>query len=430
MKKMCNPFILSLIIFASVTRIVSSQKDTAYLNDSISLSEYLSGVRKGNLSYAAGKFDVDIAEAELKASKIFPDPEISVTYSNNEDRTLQMGQSLEAGISYPVSLGNKRRAGIAVARSQYELSTLMLDAYFRNLRAGAAVKYFEALRDQKIYLLKTEIYRQMAQLARTDSLRLAAGEATPLDAMQSSLEAKSQLAEVYQSYADMQNSYMELMNQMGRKYSDTIIVPAGDFPGQNDDYNLNELIAGALETRSELLAAIKNREVSENHLKLIKADRAPEFSLQAGYSYNSIVRNEIAPAPEYNGLSAGISLPLKFSSLNRGNIMAADMAVKQSLTLYEETELQITSEVIQAYNNFIARKKKAGHYNTGLIEDALKILEGRIYSYQHGESGLIDVLNAQRTYTELRINFLEALFAYTEALISLERSAGIWKISD
>ncbi|HOB84282.1 MAG TPA: TolC family protein [Bacteroidales bacterium] len=430
MKKIFKPFILSLVIFASVSHIVSSQKLPAYLNDSISLPEYLSAVRKGNLGYAAGKFDVDMAEAELKASKIFPDPEISVVYSNNEDRILQMGQSLEAGISYPVSLGNKRRAGIAVARSQYELSTLMLNAYFQNLRAGAAIKYFEALRYQKIYLLKTEIYRQLEKLARADSLRLVAGEATPLDAMQSSLEAKSQLAEVYQSNADMQNSYLELINQMGRKYSDTIIVPAGDFPDQNHEYDLNELIAGALENRSELLAAFKNREVSENYMNLIKAERAPEFNIEAGYSYNSIVRNEIAPAPEYNGLSAGISLPLKFSSLNRGNISAADMAVKQSLTLYEEIRLQITSEVIQAYNNFIARKKKAGHYNTGLIDDALKILEGRIYSYQHGESGLIEVLNAQRTYTELRINFLEALFGYTEALISLERSAGIWKISD
>ena len=87
MKKIFKPFILSLVIFASVSHIVSSQKLPAYLNDSISLPEYLSAVRKGNLGYAAGKFDVDMAEAELKASKIFPDPEISVAYSNNGQDT-------------------------------------------------------------------------------------------------------------------------------------------------------------------------------------------------------------------------------------------------------------------------------------------------------------------------------------------------------
>jgi len=170
-------------------------------------------------------------------------------------------------------------------------------------------------------------------------------------------------------------------------------------------------------------------EVSEKNLNLLKANRAFEFSLEAGYSYNSIVKNEIAPAPEYNGVSAGISFPLKFSGLNKGALRAADLAVKQSQTAYEETELQITSEIIQAYNNFVAQNKKIERYNQGLVEDAGKILEGRIYSYQHGESGLIDVLNARRTYSELKLNHIEALFEYTAALIELERAAGIWDLT-
>jgi len=430
MKKLCKTLTVYLFFITATPGISFSQQTSVQFYNPVSLSGYLSGVLAGNLGYIAGKLNVTIAEAELKASKIFPDPEISVLYSNNEDRTLQMGQSVEAGISYPVSFGNRRRAGIALARSQYELSQMMLDVYFRNLRAEAALIYFEALRNQKINILQKEIYDQLSQLARTDSIRFVAGEVSSLDAMQSSLEARSQLAEVYQSLSDMQNSYLKLMTMQGKKISDTLDHPSGDFPLQNHDFNLNELISNAVEIRSELMVAIKNKEVFEKHLKLLKADRSPEISIEAGYSYNTIVRNEIAPAPEYNGVSAGISLPLKFSGLNKGSLQAADLAVKQSLTLYEETELQITSEVVQAYNNFVAQKKKVTHYNPGLIDDAGTILQGRIYSYQHGESGLIDVLNAQRTYIELRINHLYALFGYTLALIELERASGIWDITE
>ena len=430
MKRIIRSLILSLLLLASILHTACPQEEIRYKSNPVTLSQYLLSVMKGNLGYITRQFNVSIAEAELKASKVFTDPEISVAYSNNEDRTLQMGQSVETGISYSINTGNKRGAGIALARSYQELSQVMLDAYFQNLRADASLSYFASLKNQKIYLLQEDIYEQMSRLASADSIRLKTGEATGIDALQSSLEARSQQTEVYQSFADMQNAFLDLMILQGKRFSDTLDNPSDNFPYKQRDLNLSELINKAVQNRADLLVAIKNKEVSEKNLNLLKANRAFEFSLETEYSYNSIVRNEIAPAPAFNGLSAGIAFPIKFSNLNRGSLQAADLAVKQSQIAYKETELQITSEVIQAYNNFIGQNKKVEHYNLGLVEDAGKILQGRIYSYQHGESGLIEVLNAQRTYIELQLNHLEALFEYTAALIELERSAGIWDLSD
>ncbi len=420
---------LSLLLLASALHATYSQQEISYISNPVSLSQYLSDVIKGNMGYIAGQFNVSIAEAELEASKMFPDPEISIAYANNEDTRLQMGQSVETGITYPISLGNKRGAGMDLAKSQHELSQLTLDAYFQNLRADATLSYFASLRNQKIYQLQKDIYEQLSGLARADSIRLIYGESTDIDALQSSLEARSQQTEVYQSFADMQNAFLNLMLLQGKLFSDTLDLPSDSFPYKQRDLNLVELINNAVQNRADLLVAIKNKEMSEKNLNLLKANRAFEFSLEAGYSYNSIVRNEIAPAPAYNGLSAGISIPLKFSSFNKGSLQAADLAVRQSQITYEETELQISSEVIRAYNDLVAQNKKVEHYNLGLVEDASRILQGRIYSYQQGENGLIDVLNAQRTYIELQLNHLEALFAYTSALIELERSAGIWDLT-
>jgi cobalt-zinc-cadmium efflux system outer membrane protein len=395
----------------------------------VSLSNYLSNVSKGNLEFIANQFNVSIAEAELKAAKVFPDPEVTVGYSNNEDRTLQMGQSVEAGISYPINFGNKRGAGIALARSNHELSQLLLNAYFQNLRADAALSYFATLRDYRVYQLQENVYEQLSRLASADSIRLKIGETTSIDALQSSLEARSQLSEVFQSRADMQNASVNLMRLQGKNNFDTLDMASDDFPYKEYDFKLDELLKNAVENRADLMAAIKNKEVSEKNLSLLKANRAFEINLEAGYSYNSIVKNEIAPAPAYNGLSAGITIPFKFSSLNKGSVEAAEMAIKQSQAILTDIEIQITSVVIRAYNNFVAQDKKVKHYNQGLVEDAGKILQGRIYSYQHGESGLLDVLNAQRTYIELQLNHLEAMFDYTSALIDIERAAGIWNIS-
>lgn len=429
MKRIIIPILISFLHLAFIPLISFAQQLNDHVYHPLSLSEFLSDVMKGNLGYIAEKFNVSQAEAEMEAARIFPDPEISVSYGNNEDRTLQMGQSVETGLSYPVSLGNKRRAGIELARSQYELSRLMLEAYFQNLRADAALSYYAAFRDHKIYLLQEEIYSQLSKLAGVDSIRLVAGEATELDALQSSLEARSQLTEVYQSLADMQNTSLNLRRLRGRISPDSLDFPSDDFPYMQRDLDLDGLINNAVQNRADLLVAIQNREVSEKNLRLLKANRAFEFSLETGYSYNSIVRNEIAPAPAYNGLSAGISIPLKFSNLNKGSLKAADIAIQQSQTVLKDTEQEIKTQVIRAFNDFIAQNRKVEHYNHGLVEDAYEILEGRIYSYQHGESNLLEVLNAQRTYTELKLNHLKALYEYTAALIELERSAGIWDLT-
>ncbi len=394
-----------------------------HVKEPINLSQYLTSVIKGNLQYIAGQFNVSIAEAELKAAKIIPDPDLSLIYGNNEDKRLQMGQSVEASLSYPISLGNKRKGSIELAKSQHELSKLMLEAFYQNLMADATLSYYACLKNERIYKLQTEILDQLRKIARADSIRFSTGEATALDALQTSLEARSHQTDVLQSLSELNNSYINLLVLQGKDLSDTINNPSDDFPSGHIDLSLEALIEHAVENRADLLVALTNTKVSEKNLKLLKANRAFEFSLETGYSYNSIVKNEIAPAPAYNGLSAGIAFPIKFSSLNRGTVRAADLAVRQSEIAYRDTELQIRSEVICAYNNYITQNKKIAQYNLGLINDAEKILNGRIYAYQNGESDLLEVLNAQRTYTDLKINYLEALFDYTSSLIELERAS-------
>jgi cobalt-zinc-cadmium efflux system outer membrane protein len=193
------------------------------------------------------------------------------------------------------------------------------------------------------------------------------------------------------------------------------------------EYSLSALIDSALQNRTDLMLAIKNKEVSEKNVELLYANRAFEFSIEAGYSYNTLVRNEIAPAPKHNSYSAGLTIPLKFSNLNKGQVNAAKLLVSQNEVIYSNIQLQITTEVTRAFYNYTAIKKQVEHYNTGLIEMAEKILNGRIFSYQRGETGLVDVLNAQKTYTSLRKDFLNIQYEYVISLIELQQVAGIWE---
>jgi cobalt-zinc-cadmium efflux system outer membrane protein len=416
-------FVISVVFILFLSENAKAQEKTV-----LKLPEYLKEVQTGNLGYIAERFNIPISEAQLKASGIYPDPEISAGYSNNQDKVVKMGQSVDLGISYPVNLGNKRKANISVSQAQYELSQLVVEAYFQNLRADASKSFFSAIREIMVYQLENETYGQLQKLARFDSIRLAVGDARITDAMQSELEAKAQLNKVFQSEAAMKNSLTDLTILTGKNVNDTLLEPEGDFPEISRDYILLELIQKAVQNRADLQIAIKNREVSEKYLNLLKADRAFEFNVEAGYSYNSMVRNEIAPAPKFNSYSAGIAIPLKFSNINKNAVEAAKMQVSQSEMVYRNVVNQIAGEVTQAFNNYNSFKRQVNQYETGLIEKAGKILESKVYEYQRGQSGLIEVLIAQRTYTSLKMDYLETCYNCSLSLVELERAAGIWDL--
>jgi AcrB/AcrD/AcrF family/Outer membrane efflux protein len=127
--------------------------------------------------------------------------------------------------------------------------------------------------------------------------------------------------------------------------------------------------------------------------------------------------------------ATGAKIPLSqyLSDVMKGNLGCIARQFNVSIA---EAELKAAKifpdpDVSLVYSNNENRTLQMGES----VEDAVKILEGRIYSYQHGESGLIDVLNARRTYSELKLNHIEALFEYTAALIELERAAGIWDLT-
>lgn len=48
---------------------------------------------------------------------------------------------------------------------------------------------------------------------------------------------------------------------------------------------------------------------------------------------------------------------------------------------------------------------------------------------KEAESSILEVLNAQRTYNDVRKDYYQALADNATALIELERKTGIWDIS-
>jgi cobalt-zinc-cadmium efflux system outer membrane protein len=107
----------------------------------------------------------------------------------------------------------------------------------------------------------------------------------------------------------------------------------------------------------------------------------------------------------------------------------AEFKVQQAEELFKQVELQISVEVTQSWEFYVDYCNQVANFNSGLLEDAEKVRKGKIYSYQRGETSLLEVLNAQRTFNDIQTTYYETLFYQAASLIELEKSAGIWDIS-
>lgn len=391
-------------------------------------AQYMSRVIDDNLGYAAEKLNVPAARAEVMAAKVFNDPNLSVSYYNNENNTLQMGEGVEVELSKTFTFG-KRGANIALAKSEQALSEALLADYFRQLRADATVAYLEALRQHQLYQVKQRAYENMRQLAESDSIRFRLGEIREVDATQSQVEAGVLRNELAQAQSELYRVFSDLSLMTGTFSADTLFVPAGELQLPARSFVLADLLNEALQTRADLVAAMRNKEVASKALKVTRRERNTDVDLSIAVSRNARVYNEEAPAPPFTGVTAGIAIPLKFSNFNKGSVRAARFREQQAELQYQEARLQVQTEVMQAYWTYELSSKQVAQYDNGLLRQASEVLEGKSFSYRRGEVSLLEVLDAQRTYDEVQAQYIETLFNYSVALVELERAVGLWDIT-
>lgn len=115
----------NIVLFTLIVCACSVQAQTV---EPITYKQYMHKVSADNLEYAAEKMNVSAAHADVIAAKVFDDPSLSFTYSNNEDHTLQMGQSYATvplcwnhSYRYAVSSGGRtEKAGTGICAERID----------------------------------------------------------------------------------------------------------------------------------------------------------------------------------------------------------------------------------------------------------------------------------------------------------------------
>ncbi|MDE6269464.1 MAG: TolC family protein, partial [Muribaculaceae bacterium] len=260
--------------------------------------------------------------------------------------------------------------------------------------------------------------------ARGDSLRLALGDISETDAVQSALDARVARAEMLAAESDYFAACMAMNTFAGVRGTDTVCTPA-DFPAQvRHRFRLGALVAAATEGRADIVAALKNADVARKALAVEKKERNLDFDLALGYNYNTEVRNEIAPAPRFSGVSVGVTIPLKFSNSNKGAVNAARIRARQAEMQYDAACAEIGHEVAAALYAYDAAVDALEGYSANTLAESDEILARYSDLYSRGDVSLIEFKEMRQAQTDLRQAYIDALFNCAVATAALNHATG------
>lgn len=385
---------------------------------------YMQHVLDNNTAVVARSLDIDIAQAALQSSKVYNDPVLSLEYGNNEDWDKKLGQSIAAQLSRTFTFG-VRKAGIRLAEKELNAMKTVFNDYMRNFNADATIAYIQCLKAASLLETASEREKYMTQMAHNDSLRFVRGEIAKTTWIETRLAAGLVRNERIVAETELRNSIVVLGYYMGNFSDVQMLSVGGDL--ENCTIQLQPLSAyidNALSNRADLHAAINNVDIAEAQKRLNAARRRVDVQLSIGAEYNKGAHRDTPAEPSFTKWMIGASLPLKFSNLN-GGARAMDRAkVQQAEQSLADMRMQVQSEVMQAYNDYVAAEMQVKTFTHGLLEETKEMLTAKRNAYQTGEISFIEFIEAERSENLMQTEYVEALYNRAVSLVELQKSIG------
>jgi cobalt-zinc-cadmium efflux system outer membrane protein len=194
-------------------------------------------------------------------------------------------------------------------------------------------------------------------------------------------------------------------------------------------FDVAQLVATALEHRPDVISKQRAIKAADLRIELANVNLIPDLSVGGSYSHTATGTGGFVQ-PADNTLGASLSVNLPFSRLRHSGEVEASRATRTQAELQlRSTQLQVEEEVRDAYSRYQAAVQRLELYRGGMLKDADRVLEARLYAYQRGGATLLEVIDAQRTSAEVYLAYSQALADHAHALVTLELASSIWDVS-
>lgn len=247
-------------------------------------------------------------------------------------------------------------------------------------------------------------------------LKFGAGDVPRVEVVRARVVAANAVSELRRAESD-ESIARERLNFLLARPGSAPLQLSGQLKAPPVTYEVDQLAEWALVSRPEIGGIESALEGASLTKKLGFMSYLPDFDL-------GIAQHRMEGEENSWQVTLGIEMPLFFWQPARGEIREA-YATSQSLT-QEAAHLRnlIALEVAEAHREYETAVNQIQLMEDEILAQAEEVYEMYLFSYQQGEIGGIELIEAQRTLSEARKAYADSLYDYDIAIASLEKAVG------
>lgn len=393
--------------------------DGSALPKQVTIGQLLMIVRENSPRYALARTQIEAAQADVVAAGVLPNPKVS--YGRYDQaagrRNTQFDGPSQQNIvvEAPILLAGQRGVRQQAAERQVDVVEANINTEYNQLLSDTWRLFVKLLAGQQRISLLEASDQDLQHLQAIITGKESAGTASRYDVLRITQEAKSLKTRLENAQTDVASTTGELAVLLGlsnwQPSAVGNLVPIGIADTFDELWQSTEKNNAQLETsRREIIAA-------DSGLERASRERWPIPSLMFGTAFTD--------HPYGNTTFAGVSVDVPIFDRGQGG-MAKAAAEQHAALLKRDLQFAATRQELERALDVLHRRRntlsKAEREVLAQLPTLRQMAED---AYRLGKSSLLELLDATRSGTEIKLNHLELLEAEINAELDVMMVTGL-----
>lgn len=397
-------------------RAKTPEADPATLADpqgALALRDALALTLTRNPELKAFSYEVRAAEARALQAGLRPNPELELELEEFDRNGEGMDSSeLVIGLGQAIELGGKRRLRKRIATTEGELAGWDYEEARLAVLTETARRFTTAVAaEQKLRLAKSAA-ELAGKLSATVDAHVAAGKEPRFQSSRAAAELGLAQLDVLEARNEVTTSRRKLANMWAARKA-TFTDLKGAIDQLADDLPPLAAVESYLPQNPRIARQDAELRLVRASLAAERAARTPDLDVSV-----SFIQFE---EDGTDALAFGIALPLPLFDRNQGGIAAAKHDLAKVSAELRAAHTDLSTELAEAYAALTTAHTRVRTLRGKVLPASEKAASAAVEGYKQGKFAYVDVLDAQRSLFEVRIEVLEALTDYHDALLSIEQ---------